>query len=97
MNSFITRDFDNGWMIPETCVSAKHLREALAIIDAINAGELLAALPASANDCHRHQTAVSLLALLERALRAALTEVPAQAHPCHAANKDTTPVPEQEP
>jgi hypothetical protein len=89
MNSFITRDFDDGVMIPETCVSAKHIREALAIIDAINAGELLAALPASVDDRHRHQTAVSLLGLLERALRNALTAVPAQTHPCQAANKDT--------
>jgi hypothetical protein len=93
MNSFITRDFDNGWMIPETCVSAKHLREALAIIDAINAGELLAALPASTNERHRHQTAVSLLGLLERTLRAALSEVPAQADPCQAVDKNTAPKP----
>ena len=91
MNSFITRDFDDGWMIPETCVSAKHIREALAIIDAINAGELLAALPASVDDRHRHQTAVSLLGLLERTLRNALTAVPVQAHPCQAANKDMAP------
>jgi hypothetical protein len=91
MNSFINRDFDDGWMIPEACVSAKHIREALAIIDAINAGELLAALPASVDDRHRHQTAVSLLGLLERALRNALAAVPVQAHPCRAANKDTAP------
>jgi len=93
MNSFITRDFDDGWMIPETCVSAKHIREALAIIDAINAGELLAALPASVDDRHRHQTAVSLLGLLERTLRNALTTIPVQAHPCQAANKDLAPKP----
>ena len=91
MNSFITRGFDDGWMIPETCASAKHIREALAIIDAVNAGELLAALPASADDRHRHQTAVSLLGLLERTLRDALTAVPTQARPCQAANKDTAP------
>jgi hypothetical protein len=91
MNSFIARDFDGGWMIPETCVSAKHIREALAIIDAINAGELLAALPASEGDHHRHQTAVSLLGLLERTLRNALAAVPVQAHPCQAAKKDTAP------
>ncbi|MGA7675389.1 MAG: hypothetical protein WCA78_10145 [Rhizomicrobium sp.] len=89
MNSFINRDFDDGWMIPERCVSAKHIHEALAIIDAINAGELLAALPASANECHRHQTAVSLLGLLEKMLRQALSEVPAEVGPCQAANKDT--------
>ena len=91
MNSLTTRDFDDGWLIPETCLSAKHIREALAIIDAINAGELLAALPASVNDRHRHQTAVSLLGLLERTLRNALIAVPAPAHPCQAANKDTAP------
>jgi hypothetical protein len=90
MNSLFIRDFDDGWMIPETCISAKHIREALAIIDAINAGELLAAMPASVNDRHRHQTAVSLLGLLERTLRNALTAVPVQAHPCQAANKDMT-------
>ena len=88
MNSLINRDFDDGWMIPETCVSAKHIREALAIIDAINAGELLAALPALVDDRHRHQTAVSLLDLLERTLRQALTAVPVQARPCQTANNE---------
>jgi hypothetical protein len=93
MNSLINRDFDDGWTIPETCVSAKHIREALAIIDAINAGELLAALPASVDDRHRHQTAVSLLGLLEKTLHNALSGIPAQAHPCQAANKYTVPKP----
>lgn len=93
MNSIITRDFDDSWTIPETCVSAKHVREALAILDAINAGELLAALPASEAERHRHQTAVSLLGLLERALRDALAAVPAQAHPCRAEIKDAAPKP----
>jgi len=91
MSSLVTRDFDNGWMIPESCVSAKHIREALSIVDAINAGELLAALPASAIDRHRHQTAVSLLAILEQTLRSALSEFPGQTHPCHAAHTDAPP------
>jgi hypothetical protein len=91
MNSFINRDFDDGWMIPKAHVSAKHFHEALAIIDAINAGELFAALPASENDRHRHQTAVSLLGLLEKTLRQALSEVPANAGPCRAANNEMLP------
>ncbi|MDE2498682.1 MAG: hypothetical protein KGL56_00710 [Alphaproteobacteria bacterium] len=89
MNSFNKHDFANGWIIPETCASAKHIREALAIIDAINAGELLAALPASANERHRHQTAVSLLGIVERTLRDALNAGPAVGQPCHAAINDT--------
>ena len=88
MNSFINRDFDDGWMIPETCIPARQIREALAIIDAINAGELLTALPASVNDYHRHQTAVSLLDLLEKTLRQALNEFPTKAGFCRAANKE---------
>ncbi len=91
MNSFNNQDFDDGWMIPETCVSARRIREALAIINSINAGELLAAMPASAGDRHRHQTAVSLLGLLERTLSGALKDIAAGAEPCQAANKGDTP------
>jgi hypothetical protein len=90
MNSFIIRDFDDDLVIPETRISAKPICEALAIIDAINAGELLSALPASVDERHRHQTAVSLLGLLERTLRNAMSVVPAQVRPSQAANKDTT-------
>ncbi|MBU6296796.1 MAG: hypothetical protein KGJ79_08845 [Alphaproteobacteria bacterium] len=89
MNFFNKQGFENGWMIPETCVSAKHIREALAIIDAINAGELLAALPASASERHRHQTAVSLLSIVERTLRDALDAAPAISEPCRTAVGDT--------
>jgi hypothetical protein len=84
MNSFNKRNFKNGWMIPESCASAKHIRDALSIIDAINAGELLAALPASANERHRHQTAVSLLGIVEQTLRDALNAVPTVSQTCHA-------------
>jgi len=89
MNSVITREFESSWMIPESCVSAKHIREALSIIDAINAGELLGALPAAQADRHRHQTAVSLLAILEKSLRNALTDAPAVARPCRAAEAES--------
>lgn len=82
MNSITTRDFESGWMIPENCVSARHVREALSIIDAINAGELLGALPAAEADRHRHQTAVSLLGIVEKSLRNALSDAPAMAQPC---------------
>lgn len=74
MGSIVSQDFDKSWALPENCVSEKSVREALSIIDAINAGELLAALPESAADRHRHQTAVSLLAVLEHLLRDALNE-----------------------
>ena len=77
MNSIITRDFESSWTNPENCVSAKDVREALSIIDAINAGELLGALPSAEADRHRHQTAVSLLGIIEKCLRNALAEAPA--------------------
>jgi len=82
MNSIISRDFERSWTIPESCASARHIREALSIIDAINAGELLGALPAAEADRHRHQTAVSLLAILEKSLRKALSDAPAATQPC---------------
>jgi len=85
MNSIITREFDDGWERGGTCIAAQRLREALAIIDAINAGELLAALPTSSSDRHRHQAAVTLLDLLERTLRAALSNAPAGGDPCREA------------
>ena len=49
----------------------KAVCDALALLDAINQGDLLAALPASAIDRRRHQTGVSLLDLVETRLRAA--------------------------
>ena len=91
MNSIVTRDFGNSWTIPEVCVSTKHIREALAIVDAINEAELLAALPAAAIDRHRHQTAVFLLAILEKTLRDALIEIPTHALACHATNESPRP------
>jgi len=87
MNTFTARDFERGWMIPESCVAAKHIREAISILDAIKAGELLSALPANDADRHRHQTAVNLLDMLERSLHGALGDAPSAAHPCHAAQE----------
>ncbi len=82
MNSIINRDFESDLTIPEHYVSAKFVREALSIIDAINAGELLGALPTAQSDRHRHQTAVSLLGILETSLRNALTDASDMALPC---------------
>jgi hypothetical protein len=50
----------------------KSVRQWLAIVQAINAGELLAALPESPYDRQRHQTAVTLLESLEEQLQEAL-------------------------
>jgi hypothetical protein len=46
------------------------LREALAILEAIEAGELLSELPPGQDAARRHQRAVSLLAILRRDLEA---------------------------
>lgn len=89
MNAFNKRDFETGWTIPGPCASTKHIREALSIIDAINAGELLAALPACANERHRHQAAVSLLGIVERTLRDALNAAPTASQTCHTTINDT--------
>jgi len=88
MNSIMAREFESSWMIPESCVSAKRIREALSIIDAINAGELLGALPAAKADRHRHLTAVSLLDILEKSLRNALSDAPAIGRARRAANAE---------
>jgi hypothetical protein len=81
MVSLIPQDFDNGWALPENCVPAKSVREALSILEAINTGELLAALPEHDSDRRRHETAVSLLGLMERTLREALAGATAAAQP----------------
>jgi hypothetical protein len=81
MGSIRTQDFEKSWALPENCVSEKLVREALAIVDAINAGELLAALPEGAADRHRHQTAVSLISVLEHLLREALSDDPIAVKP----------------
>jgi hypothetical protein len=44
------------------------LREALAILEAIDAGDLLSELPRDSDAARRHQCAVSLLATLRRDL-----------------------------
>jgi hypothetical protein len=48
------------------------IRECLAIVRAISLGELLSALPTSEFDSQRHQTAVTLLELLEGKLERAV-------------------------
>lgn len=48
------------------------IREALTILDAINMGELLDALPESREDRRRHQTGRTLLAMAEERLRRAV-------------------------
>lgn len=55
-------------------VAAGRVREARAVLAAIEAGELLAAVPATPRDRAAHAAAVSLLAILEREL-AALAEL----------------------
>jgi len=51
------------------------LSEALAILEAIDRGDLLAELPAGAEAAERHQCAVSLLAVLRRELEALACEL----------------------
>ena len=48
------------------------IREALAMLDAIDLGGLLEALPESEEDRHRHQTGRTLLAMVEERLRRAV-------------------------
>lgn len=49
------------------------LREALALLDAINFGELFAALPTNPGDRVRHQTGIELLEMLRARLKASLS------------------------
>jgi hypothetical protein len=51
------------------------IHEALAILDAIESGDLLAELPADRRAARRHQCAVSLLTILRRELEAAANEL----------------------
>jgi hypothetical protein len=51
------------------------LTEALAILDAIDRGDLLAALPAAPDAAGRHQCAVSLLSVLRRELDTLVCEL----------------------
>lgn len=61
-----------GDLVEET---AGRLREAIAILDAIDMGELLCELPDGADAGRRHQSAVSLLAILHRDLSALACEL----------------------
>ncbi len=65
-----------GAMRPEArirCCKADDLQcginDALAILDSIDEGELLSALPEHAEDRRRHQAAITLLTILEERLR----------------------------
>lgn len=61
-SEFLTYDEEEkGW-----------LQQALAVLEAINQGELLSALPEEADDRERHQTGVTLLGVLEMQIRARL-------------------------
>ena len=51
------------------------LVQALALLDAINMGELLSALPEADDDRERHQAGVNLLGILEAQLKARLAGV----------------------
>jgi hypothetical protein len=51
------------------------LREAVALLEAIDRGELLAELPSQSDAAVRHQCAVSLLAVLRRELDALTAEL----------------------
>jgi hypothetical protein len=51
------------------------LSEAMALLDAIERGDLLAELPVNAEAAARHQCAVSLLAVLRRELDALTNEL----------------------
>lgn len=48
------------------------LQQALALLDAINQGELLSVLPEDEDDRERHQTGVTLLGVLETQIKARL-------------------------
>jgi hypothetical protein len=56
-------------------LAGARLREIRAILQAIDEGELLSDLPASAASRLRHQTAVSMLAIADRELMAAIIEL----------------------
>jgi hypothetical protein len=62
-----------GGDLAESAVA--RLSEALALLDAIDHGELLAVLPASAEAADRHQCAVSLLCVLRRELETLVCEL----------------------
>lgn len=51
------------------------LREAIALLEAIDAGALLDALPPGPEDALRHQTGVSMLAVLRRELEGLACEL----------------------
>jgi len=58
----------------ECCRSSDGIRDALAILDAIEQGGLLEALPELENDRRRHQTASTLLCILKQRLLESISE-----------------------
>jgi hypothetical protein len=64
LTSIPLRDLDE-----DESEEAATLREALAVLDAINYGELFAALPDNPSDRVRHQTGIVLLELLRDRLK----------------------------
>jgi hypothetical protein len=75
-------------LIEET---AGRLREAIAILEAIDAGELLCELPGGAEPARRHQSAVSLLAVLHRDLTALASELETAGHVQDLMSRLTSP------
>jgi hypothetical protein len=56
----------------EACTMMSAIRDALAILDAIEQGGLFEALPEFDNDRSRHRTGITLIALMEQRLRQAV-------------------------
>jgi hypothetical protein len=65
-------------------ITIGRLREASAVFDAIDAGELLSVLPHEPVAAHRHQAAVSLLAMLRRDLDAIANDLATAHYVTHA-------------
>jgi hypothetical protein len=71
---------DSDIVVPDPADTASErpadkVRAAIAILDAISMGELLARLPKDEADQHRHETAMSLLEVVEKCLRDALAQL----------------------
>lgn len=60
---------DLGHIHEQVTQIAEGLTESLALLQAIDLGELLSAVPASAADRRRHETAVGLLSIQDRLLQ----------------------------
>jgi hypothetical protein len=60
---------DLGFIHEQVTQIAEGLGESLALLQAIDLGELLSAVPAGAADRRRHETAVGLLSIQDRLLQ----------------------------